>query len=330
MSRIPSVHDTFLRAILADKQIAVDYFKASLPDFVKEKLNFSTLTQQTDSYVSHELKKTLSDIVYSCQRNDGKRPVKVSLLIEHKSYIDKRAPIQIGSYIFSGLLKQVSNKEEPSLIIPILLYHGPKRWEYKTLGNLFADLEPTFGKFIPDFEYIYHNLGEIDDEQIRKLNNKFLVASLLAMKHSLVKSELETLIPEILSMTQGVNKNLQSNLIVYIFVTSGLEEQRIVAILETLPLTIKETVMSTLDIFVEKGKRIGREEGLAEGRVKGIAEGKAEGKAEGFAEGKKKNAEKVVRNLIRVSTLTDEQIASVAEVQVEYVTQMRADISRSN
>ncbi len=82
--------------------------------------------------------------------------------------------------------------------------------------------------------------------------------------------------------------------------------QRIVATLENLPVTIKETVMSTLDIFVEKGKKIGREEGRAEE--------------------KKKNAEKVVRNLIRVSALSDEQIASVAEVPVEYVTRMRSDI----
>jgi hypothetical protein len=52
MSHIASVHDTFLRAILADKQIAIDYFKSSLPEFIKEKLNFSTLMQQPDSYVS--------------------------------------------------------------------------------------------------------------------------------------------------------------------------------------------------------------------------------------------------------------------------------------
>ncbi len=310
MSRITSAHDTFLKGILADKQIAIDYFKASLPEFVKEKLDFSTLVQQPDNYVSKELKKSLSDIVYSCQRNDGKKPVKVSLLIEHKSYIDKHTPIQIGSYIFSGLLKQISNKDELSVILPILLYHGQKQWKYKTLGDLFENLEPTLGAFVPDFDYIYHNLGDIDDDQIRQLNNKFLVASLLAMKHSLVKSELEALIPEILSMAQNIDKNLQSYFIVYIFVTSGLEEQRIVAILENLPVTIKETVMSTLDIFVEKGKKIGREEGRAEE--------------------KKKNAEKVVRNLIRVSALSDEQIASVAEVPVEYVTQMRSDILGAN
>jgi hypothetical protein len=142
--------------------------------------------------------------------------VKVSLLIEHKSYVDKYTPVQIGSYIFSGLLKQIGNKEELSLIIPILLYHGRKKWEYRTLNHVFDDLETPFHAFLPDFEYIYHNLGDIADDEIRQVNNKFLAASFLAMKYSMLKSELEVLIPEILSITQGVSKNLQRNLIVYI------------------------------------------------------------------------------------------------------------------
>jgi predicted transposase YdaD len=95
---------------------------------------------------------------------------------------------------------------------------------------------------------------------------------------------------------------------------SGLQETRIVAILETLPITIKETVMSTLDIFVEKGKKIGRVEGRVEGQI----------------EGQKQKTEKVVRNLIKVSGLSDEQIASVAEVSVEYIAEIRVDIQGSN
>ncbi|MBX2921335.1 MAG: Rpn family recombination-promoting nuclease/putative transposase [Chitinophagaceae bacterium] len=104
--------------------MASDYFKNYLPAAISRQLDFTSLEQLPDTYLSGELKKTMSDIVYSCLRKDGKGAVKVSLLIEHKSYPDKYTPVQIGSYIFSALQKQATAKEPLSLVIPVLLYHG--------------------------------------------------------------------------------------------------------------------------------------------------------------------------------------------------------------
>lgn len=68
MGDISATHDQFIRAILADKANAVDYFRASLPAFIRDRLDFLTLEQLPDSYVSSELRQTVSDIVYSCRR----------------------------------------------------------------------------------------------------------------------------------------------------------------------------------------------------------------------------------------------------------------------
>ena len=89
---IPS-HDDFIRNILSNKEIAVAYFESFLPQFVKDKLDFSQLTQLPDTYLSDELKKSLSDIVYSCGLKNKKDSLKVSLLIEHKSHPDKYTTI---------------------------------------------------------------------------------------------------------------------------------------------------------------------------------------------------------------------------------------------
>lgn len=59
---LPS-HDDFIRNILSNKEIAAEYFKNYLPDFVRERLDFSELIQLPGTYLSDELKKTLSDIV---------------------------------------------------------------------------------------------------------------------------------------------------------------------------------------------------------------------------------------------------------------------------
>ncbi len=294
MGSITSIHDTFIRAILADKRIALDYFQASLPVFVRERLDFSSLTQLPDSYVSSELHKTISDIVYSCRRKDGKGDIKVSLLIEHKSYVDKFTPLQIGSYIFSGLLKQAENEKKLSPIIPVLLYHGKEKWEYRTLQYLFKDIEPEWAKYIPDFDYIYNNLSEVSDEQLEMLHNNFLKASLLTLKHSFEKDWLEANAVRLLAWSENTDENLQKGFVVYLFEQSKLKGDKILKIMEALPTTIRKTVKSTVDYLREEGE-------LAK-------------------------AKKVVRNLIKVSNLSDMQIAAAAEISVEDVERIRKEI----
>lgn len=71
-----------------------------------------------------------------------------------KSYPDNYTSLQIGGYIFSALQKQAQNNEPLSLVIPVLLYHGKERWQYRTLTNLFDDIEEEWKQYLPDFEYI--------------------------------------------------------------------------------------------------------------------------------------------------------------------------------
>ena len=90
---------------MGDKIVARDYFESFLPGRIVELLDFGTLEQISDTYISRDLQKTMSDIIYTCQKKGSPEKVKVCLLVEHKSYIDKNTPVQIGSYIFSGFMK---------------------------------------------------------------------------------------------------------------------------------------------------------------------------------------------------------------------------------
>lgn len=312
MGSISNIHDTFVRAILADKSLAADYFQNYLPPNVASKLDFSTLTQLSDVYVSEELRKTMSDIVYSCQLKDGKGEVKVSLLLEHKSHPDKYSPIQIGSYIFSGLLKQLeANEKKLSPIIPVLLYHGKRKWEYSTLSDLFKHVEPDWYKYIPNFDYVYTNLGELSDEHVEALGNRFLVASLLALKHAFDIKWLEDNILRIFSLLDDADENLQNKFIVYIFERSRWNEERLIMLIETLPKTLKKTVMSTMDILLEKGKRIGV----------------AEGKKIGLEIGVEKTLLKTTRSMILEGFSVD-IICKVLEVNADFVNQVKSEFKK--
>ena len=121
------------------------------------------------------------------------------------------------------------------------------------------------------------------------------------MKYSTLQNQLKELIPTILGLAEGEELNLQNQLIVYIFGSSGLKEDQIIAIVQKLPIKIKETVMNTLDILVEKGIKIGQEKSLQGER------------------------EKTARNLIKISTLNDEQIATATDLPVDRVISLRKE-----
>lgn len=280
--------------------MATAYLKSYLPAFVSNRLNFSTLTQLPDTYLSEDLKKTMSDIVYSCRRKDGKGTIKVSLLIEHKSYPDKYTPVQIGSYLFSALQKQAQNNEPLSLVIPVLLYHGKGRWQYRTLAGLFDNVENEWKRYLPDFEYIYNDLGALTDAQVEALNDKFLAASFLTLKHSFEREWLERNAVQLLILAAEGPKGLQKGFIIYLYSRGKLEEK----ILNSLPEPLKKTIMNTLDIYIEKGRK--------EGMEKGIEKGKGE----------------VVKNLITELGFSDDQAARIAEVPVAFVKKVRTAIKK--
>ena len=155
MTKISNSHDAFLRWLLSDSRMALDYFKSALPAHIIRLLDFSTLERVTDSYVSEELEKTMADVVYMCRRVDGRGSVAVSLLVEHKSAPDKYTPVQVGGYLFSGYREQIKQgHKQLSPIIPILFYHGKQKWEYWTLDRLFDELDDDLLGFLPSFGYV--------------------------------------------------------------------------------------------------------------------------------------------------------------------------------
>ena len=312
MNEDPHIHDKFIQAILSDRKIAGDYFRNFLPEFVSKHLDFSSITQLPNSYLSDELKKTMSDIVYTCNKKDGSDTVKVSLLIEHKSYPDKNVAIQIGSYIFSALQMQVRNKEPLSIVVPVLLYHGKMRWKYRSLGDLFESLEDGWRAFLPDFKYIYNDLGALADEEIEALDNNFLAASFLTLKHSVEKKWIEQNAAVLLLLASKEQRGLRRQFIIYLSGRGEFKEKA----LNSLPLSIKQEVMNTLDIYTEKRRKEGFEEGIQKGMEKGIEQGKEE---KGFD---------IVENLINKLGLDDQQAAEIAEVPVSFVLKVRKTLRK--
>lgn len=303
MGKIANPHDTFVRGLLADKQLAIDYFKSALPAHIADKLDFGTLSPLQGTYVSKELQTTIADVVYTCQRKDRRGSVHISLLLEHKSAPDIYTPVQIGGYLFSGYQLQIQqrrkkrSKQPLSPIIPVLFYHGKQKWAYWTLDKLFADLDAELLGYLPKFDYIYHDLRGTPDEVIKAIDNRFLVSSLLMLKHAFEELWLsQNFTGELAVGLEYGSGVLQQSFLVYYFGRAKFTPKQLEEMLKDFPLTIKDTVMSTYDMIIEKG---------------------AEQKSYG-----------VVKNLIVKLGFTDEQAADVAEVSVDFVRKVRSAIEK--
>lgn len=135
------------------------------------------------------------------------------------------------------------------------------------------------------------------------LNNKFLTASFLALKHSFEKEWLESNAVQLLVSAAQGPRNLQKSFIVYLYGRGRLEEN----ILNSLPQSIKKNVMNTLDIYIEKGRKEGMQKGIEKGMERGI----------------EKKSFEVVENLITELGLSDKQVARIAEVSETFVKKVR-------
>ena len=89
-------------------------------------------------------------------------------------------------------------------------------------------------------------------------------------------------------------------------------------IIDTMPITIDYTE----DVFYKTGKLEGELEGKAKGKLEGEAKGKLEGKLEGEAKSKFESTKRA----ILFTTLSDEDIALINDVDVSYVKNLRKEL----
>jgi len=141
MSRkIHQPHDKFMKSLLEDKEMAVEFFKAFLPKSIKDRVDLEGLEHSSHSFISENLRETQADIVFTCPLKGRKNEeVYLCLIVgEHKNRPDRYVVIQLGGYMFDGYRQQLSDKTQPlKVILPFLYYHGSESWEPPYLHELF-------------------------------------------------------------------------------------------------------------------------------------------------------------------------------------------------
>ena len=176
------------------------------------------------------------------------------------------------------------------MIIPIVVYHGQKRWEVAgRLSGLiegYAELPETLWKYIPDYAYELHDLtSEEKGEHIEPGEVKMTVylfrtvvapdkgtflrrfeEAMQALKEASGRRDIEYLIE--LGFQYLLSSKPEIELEELIEIASKISEER------------GEQIMTLAERLIDKGLQKGREEGLKEGLAEGLASGVEKGKTD--------------------------------------------------
>ena len=180
---ITNVHDKFFKDSFSRLEVAQSFIEELFPQELKDKINLNDLKRISESFIDDELEEYFSDIIY--QTNLSNQETLVTLLFEHKSYTVLFPHIQLLQYILNIWKQEIRDgKTVLSLVIPIVIHHGDKKWEYKSMKRYFVDLPQVLHSFIPDFDYLLFSLSDMADDQLISIKNVILSMSAMLLKHS--------------------------------------------------------------------------------------------------------------------------------------------------
>ncbi len=125
--KIQNLHDRFFKSIMEDREIAIAFLEEFLPENVKELLVLEKLTHAPTTFISPDLGEYLADMVFNVplrSESTERESCYVSILLEHKSYVDHHIDFQILQYLAQSYRQQIQNRQKLKLVIPFLYYHG--------------------------------------------------------------------------------------------------------------------------------------------------------------------------------------------------------------
>jgi predicted transposase/invertase (TIGR01784 family) len=265
---INNPHDKFFRAAFSMKIIVQDYFKNLFPQKWTNKLNLDSLKLEPVSYITNDLKNFYSDIVWQCHLKDSEESVQVTFLFEHKSYVPEYPNLQILDYKRGGYNTQLAEGQSLKLIIPIVVYHGAKKWETKPFSSYFGNIPLEFERFIDPLEYYLTNLDDYSDQMIKAFKTIFLVKTLLALKHFSEGQYIKQHYAELLLV--GYENDDSKNEVDFIEfysvylsqISDYISEAEIIEQVEELDDNLKPKNMDYVAVLLERGKKEGKKEGI--------------------------------------------------------------------
>lgn len=260
-------HDRLLRYAFSQRQVVLDYLNNFIDKKIVSHFDLRTIRLESGAYIDKDLKEFASDLEFSIEwkkKTRKKIEAKIYVLIEHKSYVPEFIHVQLLNYMTNKWMDDIKNKRPLTLVLPIVIYHGKKKWKYQQFSEYFKLPNEYFSEFIPKFEYLLTDLGDYSDDDITSLNVGYLMNTFLLLKHArdqeYVRQNIYTLLVSGVQPNIESGKNFVNVFSVYITKTTTFTRKELYQTVEDLPEKIKNIAMSTYDMLINEGKKEGEME----------------------------------------------------------------------
>ncbi len=243
-------HDRFFKELFSKKEEVSEFVAKTLPPEIAKNLDLETLELDKTEYVDRKLRTSFSDVVYNCKYGKDTN-IKISLLFEHKSYPESYPHLQLLGYMLKIWEIQIKQKEELTPVIPIIFYHGKKKWKNKPFEKYFNGIDETLQKFIPKFEYQLIDTSDFTDKEIIKLFKSLqLQIGILVMKNIFNEQKI---LQKIKTIFSGLNQLLQTEqgeqffetIVAYLLYATGIDTEKYVETMRTISTRGTEKFVST-------------------------------------------------------------------------------------
>lgn len=251
-------HDRFFKELFSKKEEVSEFVSKTFPQELSDKLNLETLEIDKTEYVDNKLRTSFSDIVYNCKY--GKDTiVKISFLFEHKSYPESYPHLQLLGYMLKIWETQIKQKQDLTPVIPIIFYHGEKKWNKKPFENYFSGIDEILRNFIPIFDYQIIDTSNYSDAQIQQVFSSLeLQIGMLILKN--IYNE-QKILKEIHNFFANINQLLQTEkgeqffetLVTYLYFATDIETQKFIEKMRTISPKAEEKFISTAMMLEMKG-----------------------------------------------------------------------------
>ena len=181
-------HDRFFKEAFSQPEILIDFLNVFAPEAVRERIDYTTLTREVDTFTDEQLAEHFADLVFSVQY--GGQSIRLVLLLEHKSYIEEHPHFQINQYLLNLWGSQIKQKQPLTPVLPVIVYHGNRRWKQRSVPDYFSPFDETLRPYLPAFDYLLINLSTLSDERLPTLGSDYARLTAILLQNSRRKREL--------------------------------------------------------------------------------------------------------------------------------------------
>ena len=249
-------------------------------------MRWATLSLVPARFVSSDWHDSLSDLLFSVEREPDATPVLVYVLLEHQSSPNRWMPLRVLNYCVQVWVRWQETHEDEGrspLIVPLVLYQGAQPWQHeRELAALFADVAPKW-RWVPRFEHVLIDQTRQSPDSVpgglaARLAQVAMMAAFRQAREELLESATRLMGELYRAMGfDAVTKHVE-----YVLATQPDEYRSVFvdALRRNVPGRGGD-VMNYVEQLIERGRREGRQEGRQEGRSPGRKAGRSPGRKAG-------------------------------------------------